>query len=95
MQCTIPSLHWYFDISGKSKTIKHHSIISEINLIYYLQSVCGNKVQENKYLSKSKQFPIWLPFDINNESEINIYWKYQPIKLGIKYERNQWNKFSH
>ena len=48
--------HHYIDILislEKVKTIKQHSTISETYLIYYLQSVYGNKVQENKYLSKS------------------------------------------
>ena len=50
-----------FDISGKSKTIKQHSHISEICLIYYLQSGYSHKVQIRKCLSKFSKSSIWLP----------------------------------
>ena len=51
-QCINLSLLWYFDISGKSKTIKQHSHISDICLIYYLQSGYSHKVQNKKMFIK-------------------------------------------
>ena len=51
-KCINPSFLWYFDISGKSKTIKQHSHISEIYLIYYLQSGYSHKNQNMKMFIK-------------------------------------------